>query len=328
MKKKYKKYFSSAITIFVAIIISFYLVRSMPGDFIHLRATEIQLQQSLTYETAYNIAKRQYNYDPSVPIYKQFIGYVGGLAHGNLGQSVILRIPVTDIIRKALPWTIFLCSVSLFISFLLGSIIGLFVSFRSRIRWLDSTVSFAAALSQSIPDFIIALLLIVILAINIQLFPLRGAYDVDTVPGFNIPFILGVLYHAVLPVMSYVISTIGAWTLTMKASASTVLSEDYINVAKAKGLRDKRILSKYIGKNAVIPLVPGLAISFAMMLSSSLFIENIFSYPGIGYFFGFSIGNRDFTLLQGILLISIVMIVISNHVADKVHEWLDPRIDL
>lgn len=328
MKTKYRKYISPLITILVAIMISFFLVRSMPGDFIHLRATEIQMQQNLSYQSAYDIAKAQYNFDPSIPIHLQFISYVHGLSKGNLGQSIIFRIPVLDIIKKALPWTIFLCSISLLCSFTLGSIIGLIISYRRKNKILDSIVSFFSVLTQSIPDFIIAILLITVFAINLHLFPLHGAYNVNTTPGLNLPFILGVLHHAILPSMSYVLSTVGIWTLSMKASATSVLTEDYIFVAKAKGLNEKRILNRYVGKNAIMPLVPGLAISFATMLSSSLFIENIFSYPGIGYFFGFSIANRDFTLLQGILLVSIIIIVLSNYAADKIHSWLDPRVKL
>ena len=320
------KIISSAITIFVAILLSFFLVRSMPGDFIHLRATEIQMQQSLTYQAAYNIAKAQYNYDPSVPIYQQFFHYLSGLLHGNLGHSIVLRIPVSQIIVKALSWTVLLCSLALLISFTLGCLAGLIIAYRRRQGYLEPVVSFFAVITQAIPDFIIAIILIIVFAITLRWFPLRGAYSLDTEPGFNLAFIVGALYHAVLPVAAYTLATIGAWTLAMKASATSIISEDYVNVARAKGLKEKRILLRYIGRNAIMPLVPGLAITFSLMVSSSLFVENIFSYPGIGYFFGFAINNRDFTLLQGILLFSIVMVVVSNHLADIVHGWIDPRI--
>ncbi|MDP7422506.1 MAG: ABC transporter permease [bacterium] len=321
------RYLSSVITILVAIIISFFLIRMMPGGFIHLRATEIQLQQSISYKVALQMAKAQYNYDPDVPLYKQFGNYIVNLCRGNLGHSLLFRIPVTRVIVKALPWTLFLCSISLFLSFSVGCSFGLVTAYRRREGWLEPISSLFSVVSQSIPDFILALILILIFAVNLRWFPFRGAYDMDTVPGFNLAFIAGVMYHAILPVSAYLLSTLGAWTLTMKASAMTVLSEDYINVARAKGLKERRILFKYVGRNAVMPLVPGLAVSFATMLSSSLFIENLFSYPGIGYFFGYSIGNRDFTLLQGILLISIVVVVLSNHIADWIHALIDPRVE-
>lgn len=319
------KIFSSIITILVAIVISFFLIRAMPGDFIHTRATEIQIQQSITYQAAYDIAKAQYNYDPNVPLHKQFVSYIGNLLQGNLGESIRLRIPVTQIIVKAISWTMFLCSLSLAISFIIGSLVGLFISYRRK-GYFESVITFLSVITQSVPDFIIAIILIIIFAINLRWFPLRGPYNLDTEPGFNIPFLIGVFYHAALPVMAYVLSTMGGWVLAMKASATSIMSEDYVNVAKSKGLKEGRILVKYVGKNAVMPLIPGLAISFSLMVSSSLFVESIFGYPGIGYFFGTAISNRDFTLLQGILLISIIMIVLSNHVADIIHAWIDPRV--
>lgn len=328
MKLRVHRYLSSIITILAAIIISFLLVRSMPGDFIHLRATEIQLQQNLSYQDAYAIAKTQYNYDPAQPLYLQFIDYFSGLLKGNLGYSLILRIPVSRIIAGALPWTLFLCSTSLFLSFALGSIIGLIVAYKRNRGALEPAVSFLSVLTQAIPDFIMALLLIVLFSVNLKWFPLRGAYNIDTPPGFNLPFILGIIHHAFLPITAYVLSTLGGWALTMKASSMSVLSEMYVRAARAKGLKEGRILTRYIGKNAIVPLIPGLAITFAAMFSSSMFVEYIFNYPGIGYFFSFSIANRDFTLLQGILLISIIVIVFSNLVADNLHAWLDPRVEL
>ena len=320
------KYLSSLVTIIIAVFISFFLIRMMPGDFIHLRATEIQMQQSIPYETAYDIARSQYNYDPDEPIWSQFFHYIKNLLKGNLGYSIVLRIPVTRIIFQALPWTLFLCSIALFTTFVLGCLVGLVIAYRRRSGMLEPVVSFLAIVTQAVPDFIIAIILIVIFAVNLRWFPFRGAYNIDVPVGFNPAFLASLLYYAILPVSSYVLATLGLWALSMKASASSVLSEDYINVARAKGLKEKRILIKYLGRNAIMPLVPALAISFSSMLSSSLFIESLFSYPGIGFFFGFAIGNRDFTLLQGILLISIIVIVLSNHAADWLHGLIDPRI--
>ena len=116
--------------------------------------------------------------------------------------------------------------------------------------------------------------------------------------------------------------------LGMKATATTILTEDYINVARAKGLKDRRILTRYLGQNAIMPLVPSLAVSFGAMLSGAMFIENIFSYPGVGYFFGISIATRDFILMQGLLLLTTIAIVIANLLADIFYAWIDPRVKL
>ncbi len=300
----------------------------MPGDFIHLRAVEIVQQQNIPYETAYSIAKTQFNYDPGVPIYKQFFIYIGGLMIGNFGTSITLRIPVSSIIFRALPWTLFLCSVSLFFSFLIGSTFGLIMSWKRRSKILESLMNLFSVITQAVPDFLIGLILLVIFAVKLRWFPLRGAYDMSITPGFSFEFIGSVFYHAALPILAFTISTMGGWALAMRASATSVLSEDYINVAKAKGLKESRIFRRYLGKNAFIPILPGLAISFGYMISGSMFIEWMFSYPGIGYFFGYSIGTRDYTLLQGILLLSTVTIVMINYLSDYIYILIDPRVKL
>lgn len=328
LSNQQKKLLSSILTIFVATVISFFLIRLMPGDFIHLRATELMQGQNIPYETAYTIAKTQYNYDPNVPIYKQFINYVAGLLTGNLGTSMTLRIPVSGIILNALPWTLFLCIMSLFVSFTIGSTLGLFMSWRRKSKVLEGILNLLSVTTQAVPDFLIGLILLVIFAVRLRWFPLRGAYDMSIDPGFSPDFIISVFYHASLPVLAFTISTMGGWALSMKSSATSVMSEDYINVARAKGLKEKRIFRRYLGKNAFIPILPGLAISFAHMISGSMFIEWMFSYPGLGYFFGYSIGNRDYTLLQGILFLSTVTIVMVNYLADFIYALIDPRVKL
>lgn len=328
LNNQQKKFLSALLTIFVATILSFVLIRLMPGDFIQLRATELVQQQNIPYETAYKIAKTQYNYDPSIPIYQQFFSYIGGLFSGNFGTSMTLRIPVSTIIFNAIPWTIFLCSVSLLCSFTIGSIFGLIMSWKRKSKILEGIINLLAVITQAVPDFLIGLILLVIFAVRLRWFPLRGAYDMSIIPGFSFEFVSSIFYHATLPVLAFTISTMGGWALSMRASATGVMSEDYINVAKAKGLTESRIFRRYLGKNAFIPILPGLAISFAYMISGSMFIEWMFSYPGIGYFFGYSIGNRDYTLLQGILFLSTVTIVMINYLADFIYALIDPRVKL
>jgi peptide/nickel transport system permease protein len=321
-----RKSLMALLTIFVATILTFILIRSMPGDPIESRARELQVTQGLTYQIAYELAKEHYNYDPDVPIHIQFYKYLKGLLQGNLGNSIVYDVSVTSIIAEVLPWTLFIVTLSLMTSFLLGSAVGLILAWRRKSKVFESVVTLISVVTQSVPDFLIALILLVVLGVHYDLFPLRGAYSVSTQPGWNLAFILDVLYHAVLPVASYTVYTIGAWALSMKASATGVLTEDYINVARAKGLTDKRILVNYLGRNAVVPLVTGLAVTFGTMISGAMFIENIFSYPGIGYFFGLSIGARDFTLMQGLLLLTTVAIVVANLLADVIHCLLDPRV--
>lgn len=323
-----KKLAVSLSTVCFAMVLTFFLIRAMPGNPVYTRAKALVSEMNIPFEMAYKIAIDQYNYDPSVPLHRQFFLYVGGLLQGNLGESIKFRIPVSDIIFNALPWTLFIVTLALFTSFLLGCLLGLVLALKRENRVLETFVTFFAVLSQAFPDFLVGLLFLVVFAVRFGLFPLYGAYSIETVPGFNLEFVASLFHHAVLPVAAFTMFTVGGWTLSMKASATSVLTEDYIQVARTKGLTEKRILVRYLGKNAIMPLISGLAVSFGSMISGAMFIESIFIYPGVGYFFGVSIGCRDFVLMQGLLLLTTVAVVIANLFSDFFYAWMDPRVRL
>jgi peptide/nickel transport system permease protein len=323
-----RKIIISILTIFVAMSFTFVLVRKMPGDILHTWALQIQANRGVSYEEAREIAKTQMNYDPSVPIPIQYVKYMKNLIfHGNLGYSLTYRIPVSVIILKALPWTVFIATLSVTFSFLIGIIVGASVAWKRK-TILDPIITLYATVTQAIPDFLIGLLLLVVFGVMLRWFPIRGAYGPNVDPGFNLPFILDALYHAILPVFAFSIQAIGGWALAMKASAIGVLGEDYINVARAKGLKESRIITWYLGKNAILPMITSLAITMGSMLGGSMLIETIFGYPGIGYFFGQAIGTRDYSLIQGLFLITTVAVIAANLLADIVYTRLDPRIKL
>lgn len=202
---------------------------------------------------------------------------------------------------------------------------------RTVLAWkrntvLDPIVSTYASIASALPDYIVGMILIIIFASNLKWFPTRGAYDSSVLPGLNIPFIVNALFHAVLPVAAYVITGLGGWALIMKGNAMSVLGEDYIMAARARGLRDRRVIITYVGRNAMLPLITGLAISFAMMFGGSPLIENIFVYPGIGYFFNQAVIRRDYALMQGLFLLTTVAVVLANLVAELLYSVLDPRV--
>jgi peptide/nickel transport system permease protein len=145
-------------------------------------------------------------------------------------------------------------------------------------------------------------------------------------PGFNWPYISSVLEHAILPISAYIITGLGGWALAMKGNAISVLGEDYVTAAKARGLSQRRIITTYVGRNALLPLITNLAISFGMMFGGSPLVENIFAYPGVGYFLNQAVGRRDFTLMQGMFLMITIAVVLANLIAEILYSVLDPRI--
>jgi peptide/nickel transport system permease protein len=313
------------LTIWVALTFTFVLIRQMPGDVLHNFAMQIQSTQGVPYEQAREMAKVMINYDPDQPILEQYTAYLGNLAQGELGRSTVYRIPVSSILLAALPWTVFITFMSAGLSFVIGVCLGLWAAWR-RGSWLDPALTLYATLTQAIPDFLIGVILLLVFGIHLQWLPLRGAYSPETDPGLSPQFLGSLLYHAVLPILAFSIPATGSWALSAKASATSVLGEDYLLVARAKGLKPWRILRDYLGRNALLPLVASLATSLGGLLGGSMLIETMFGYPGLGYFLAQSIGTRDFPLMQGLFLLSTVAIVASNLMAEALSRKLDPRV--
>jgi peptide/nickel transport system permease protein len=155
---------------------------------------------------------------------------------------------------------------------------------------------------------------------------MRGSLSAGIKPGFTLAFFADVLKHVAVPAVVYVLSTLGAWILAMRSSTLSTLGEDYVTVARARGLPDGRIMRAYVGRNASLPLVTGLAISLGFVVSGSILIEQIFVYQGIGLLLGQAIARRDYPVMQGILLVTTIAVLLSTTLADLLYGWLDPRI--
>lgn len=328
IKAVFKKVLMSFTTVLCAVLLTFFLLRLTPGSAIDGLARQLAQTNGITLEAAYERVAKMVNYDPREPLHKQLIRYVNELLHGNLGTSMIYQtVTVNEIVAKALPWTVFVLSISLLISFLIGIQLGTRMAWK-RNSILEPIVSIYATITSAVPGFIIAILLLVIFAYNLNWFPYNGAYDIDVTPGFNLPFLWSVLKHAFLPILTYVITSIGGWALAMKGSAISVLGEDYVNAAYARGLSDRTIMKNYVRRNALLPLITSLAMSFGFMISGSALIENIFSYPGMGYYIAQASSQRDYTLMQGLLLVTATAVIIANLIADLIYSKLDPRVSI
>jgi len=314
-------------TIVVVAIVAFLIIQNAPGDPLYEWAMDMVQTSGLDFETAYRIAAQMYGYDPHESLLHRLGVYLGRLLRGDLGYSMIYRVSVNKIIAKALPWTAFVVSVALLLSFFIGVALGTGIAWKRR-SLLDPVVTGYASLTAATPDYVTAMLLLLFFAIRLRWFPSKGAYDIGLTPGFNMQFISNVLYHAALPILSYTLEGIGGWALAMKGSAISVLGEDYIVAAKARGLRDRRILVSYLARNSILPLITALAISFGGMFGGSILIETIFNYPGMGWFFSQALMRKDYGMLQGLFLLTITATILANFLADILYTRLDPRVRL
>ena len=320
-----RKLATCILTMLVSLLLIFFVIQAMPGDPVETLAQDYIKTGQLTYEQAYNKAKLALNYDPDEPILDRFTSYIKGILSGNLGQSMSFKESVTKIVLGALPWTLLVCSISLLLSFSVGVLLGIYVAWK-RSNILDGIVTGYQAVLGSIPDYIVAYLLVLLFSLTLGLFPSKGAYSSAITPGFNFKFIMDVLSHAALPILAYFLTTLAGWIMGMKANCLSVLGEDYINYAKARGISNKRIIFSYLGRNAMLPMVTSVAISFGMMFGGSPLIENLFVYPGVGYYLTTAISRRDYTLMQGMFLMIIVMVLLSGLFAEFLNTRLNPRL--
>jgi peptide/nickel transport system permease protein len=171
-----------------------------------------------------------------------------------------------------------------------------------------------------------ALMALYFLGYTLGWFPFADGYDIALTPGWNLDFLLSAGYHAILPALTLIFSTVAGWMLTMRNSMITTLSEDYVLLAQAKGLRSRRVMFAYAARNAILPSVTGFAIALGAVVGGALLVEIVFSYPGIGYALFQAIQGQDYALADGILLLIIVATVLMNLVVDVLYTVLDPRV--
>lgn len=319
----------SLLTIWAVITFTFFLIRLMPGNPVDIYIDYLINQQNMSYEEAYTRAASQFAFDPDASLLEQYVAYMGQLLRGDLGTSITSTgTRVIDQILRFLPWTLFCVGLGLLISFLLGMVLGM-VSAYYRNSPLDTAISFGSSILSAVPEYIWGLLILIVFGVQLRWFnvgALRGTYDPGLSPGFSLPFVLSVLSHAALPVLTYVIGTVGNWTLSMRSSTTGTLGEDYVNVAEARGLPKRRILTSYVGRNAALPLFTLFAISIGFVIGGSIIVEELFVYKGIGSFLFWSISQRDYTSMQGVFLIITISVVLSNVLADLLYSRLDPRV--
>ncbi len=318
------RFLFALLTLFLTTVICFIIIKSMPADTVHQYALRLQNDLKIPYEDALAQAKMMLNYDPDMPLVPAFFSYLGGLFKGNLGASMFKDVTANDIIKQYLPWTLLVSAVSLMLSFFIGTRIGIRMA-RKRDSVEDTIYSGMITVTSSIPDYLLGIILLMWLGSSLKLFPTYGAYDLRTVGTF-FPYILSILHHAFLPILTYTISQVGSWALISKGSAVSVLGDDYVNAAIVRGLPKRVIERKYLRKNAMLPLITSLVISFAYLFGGSAVMEGVFAYPGIGRAFTVYLGSRDYYVVQGLFVFLSFLIIVANLIADFLCGVLDPRV--
>ena len=259
-------------------------------------------------------------------ILTQYFSYLVQMARLDFGLSYgAFPTPVITLISYYLPYSLVLLFTTLMISWGLGIILGVLMGFKRGTK-IDSTLTSAMIFLNRIPFYILALILIYLLGYVFRIFPMSGTYDYNVVPGLTLGFVSSLIYHSTLPALSLVIVSLGGWMIMMRSTVINILDEDYLNMAKAKGLRKRTIISRYIFRNALLPQVTGLAMSLGGTLGGSMIIENVFAYRGLGTLLGWAVGSGDTFVMQGIFFMTTITVLGANLVIDLIYPLIDPRI--
>ena len=262
--------------------------------------------------------------DTGTSLWQQYLDYWALLLRGELGVSLLhgLR-PVTEVISQALPWTVGLVGFATVVSFLVGTIGGAVVGWRrgSRAEVLIPITTFFS----TIPYFWLGLLAIAVFSVNLGWFPIGKAYGVGVSPELTPEFIGQVVRHGTLPALTIVVASLGGWMLGMRNMMLTVLDEDYVTVAQAKGMPRSRVLWRYAARNAVLPQIQSFALSIGFIVGGTIVMEMVFSYPGVGKLLLDATNAKDYALMQGVFLVITLSVLVANILADVAYAFLDPR---
>ncbi|MDQ2586953.1 ABC transporter permease [Saccharothrix yanglingensis] len=319
-----RKFAFYLVALWAALTLNFFIPRLMPGNPVDILMAKLAQRGGTVDPSARRAYELLLGTNSGESLVTQYFSYLGNMVRGDLGISVsAFPTPVSEIIAEALPWTLVLVGIATFLSFAFGIVLGAFVGWR-RGTWLDGLVP-ATTVLAAVPYFWLALILVAVLASALGWFPLLGGYDVVLSPGWDADFIGSAIHHGTLPALTIVISSVGGWLLGMRNMMVSATAEDYVLTARAKGLRDSRIMIRYAARNAVLPSVAGFAISLGFVVSGSVITEQVFSYPGIGSKLLQAVQNNDYALMQGIFLVITVAVLGANLVVDLLYAVIDPR---
>ncbi|HLG76111.1 MAG TPA: ABC transporter permease [Ktedonobacteraceae bacterium] len=317
------------VALWAAITVSFVLPRLMPGN--PALAYLAKMQGNHLNPTQYQALLKEFGVSTNVPIWTQYFNYLGALLRGQFGiSSSIYPTPVATILAESIPWTIGLVGAAVTISFIIGTLGGMIIAWR-RGSWYDTAVPPILTFLSAVPYFWMALAVVYIFGFSLGWFPPERGYDIfqfPTGPSWSFDFIGSVIQHAILPVFTLVIGSLAGWVLLMRNSMLTTLSEDYVLMAKAKGLPERQTMFNYAARNAILPSVTSFSISLGLVVSGSLLTEIVFNYPGIGFALYNAVQGDDYPLMEGCFLILALTVITANFLSELVYVFLDPRVRL
>jgi peptide/nickel transport system permease protein len=305
-----------------SLTLNFILPRMMPGD----PVTALMGRMHGRLKPGEIEAIRQAYGFTSGPILDQYFQYLSHALRGDFGISISsYPAKVSAIISTGFAWTLLLGVITLIISFVLGTALGVVIAWR-RGGLLDSILPGLSGFIGSFPYFWLAMVALYFLGFKLSWFPMSHAYSDYISPGLTWEYIGSVLYHMILPAGTIILVSLGGWMMGMRSTMIAVLNEDYITMAEAKGLSQRTVMFKYAMRNAMLPNITQFGMSVGFVLAGQLLTEMVFSYPGLGFYLVRSVTNLDYPLMQALFLMITLAVLAANLLVDVLYVQLDPRV--
>lgn len=316
------------LVIFLGVTAVFFIPRLLPNDPVVRTIAELSSRGAYLDPASIDnmVVALTEMYGLEGSLLQQYGAFWQRLFRGDFGLSFFqFPTPVIELIGTALPWTLGLLLVTTLLSWTIGNIIGGLAGYHSRKAW-SKVLDTVAMIIRPLPYYIFAFALLLLLAYVVRWFPVSGGTDIGRKVAFNWPFIKDVLRHSFLPALSLTILGWAIWFQTMRLIVQNVNAENFVQYAKLGGIKEGKIVSRYVIRNAMLPQITGLALALGQIFSGALITEIVFSYPGLGGLLYNAIVTGDYNLIMGITVISIVAITTAILIIDLLYPLFDPRI--
>ena len=302
------------------IVINFFLPRLLPGS--PLKSLVGENPGDLTAAQKMGILDAYHLNDP---LWKQFLYYLRDLFTLQWGNSYSKRQPIFDLIASRTGWTLLLAGSNMILSTLIGTVLGVWSAFRRK-KKKDLSLIISTTILDSIPSFWMAVIFVAVFGVKLKWFPIYGAYSMwENYTG--IKKVLDILHHLTLPLLTMLVTSLMGFFTTSRHSVLQILSEDYVKLAKMRGISNKRITICYVMRNMLVPVFTLLMMDVGYLLSGSVLIETVFAYPGLGTLMQEAVKARDYPLIQYTFLLASLLTIAALFLSDMLYGKIDPRLE-
>jgi peptide/nickel transport system permease protein len=315
------------VVIFVGVSVAFLITNLSPVNPVDTVLQRITSRSSFSPEAIDEMRAALTDlYGVDQPLLEKYVNFWRRFLQGDFGPSLLaFPVPAMDLVMRALPWTVFLLSISTLVTWTLGNLFGGLAGYFQNSRLLK-IFGVGAMGVQPIPYYIVAFLFLIFFGFVWPILPISGAYAMDVEPGWNIDYVVSVIEHAILPVTSLIVVGFGTWFLGMRALVSNIVTEDYVTYAELAGVKRKRVVSSYVMRNAAVPQLTALALALGSIFSGTVITEQVYTYPGLGTLLVDAVNAGDSTTVLAVSTVSVTAVAIAIFVVDLLLPLLDPRI--